>query len=104
MRTSLEGQTRPGPDVVVSIISRSPEIRHDARAILIAVGLDPEALSEIDTARPCWHVRIVRGTLVVTDVVVARELPTGCEAKVFRVIADSSLEELKQLCGCGEGL
>jgi hypothetical protein len=27
-----------------------------------------------------------------------RPLPPGCPARVFRVIADSSIEELKQLC------
>ena len=99
VRNALEGQTRPGPDVVISIITRSPEVRHWTRAMLIAVGLDPESLSEIDTARPGWQDRVGRGTLAVTDIVVARELPTGCLAKVFRVIADSSLAELKQLCG-----
>ena len=39
------------------------------------------------------------GALVVTDVVSARELPAGCQAKVFRIIADSSISELKQFCG-----
>jgi hypothetical protein len=33
----------------------------------------------------------------VADVVTARDLPSSCSAKVFRVIADSSIEELKQL-------
>jgi hypothetical protein len=97
-RESLEGQTRPGPDVVISIVSRSPEIRQWARAMLISLELDPEALCEVDAAIPGWQDRIGRNTLVVADVVAARELRTGCHAEVLRVIADSSLAELKQCC------
>lgn len=99
VRTSLEEQTRPSPDVVISIVSRSPEIRHWARAMLIAVGIDPEALCEIDATSRAWQDRIGRSAFVVADVVVARDLPSGCQAKVFRVIADSTIAELKQLCG-----
>ena len=97
-RQSLEGQARPASGVVVSIVSRSTEIRYWARALLIAVGLASDSLCEIDAARPGWQDRISRGTLAITDVVTARELPAGCLAKVFRVIADSSIAELKQLC------
>jgi DNA-binding transcriptional regulator YhcF (GntR family) len=96
--TSLEAQTKPGPDVVISIVSRSPEIRQWARAMLLAVGLDPEALCDVDAATRAWQDRIGRSALVVADVVTARDLPSSCSAKVFRVIADSSIEELKQLC------
>jgi hypothetical protein len=37
--------------------------------------------------------------VVVTDIVTGRELPAGCPAKVYRVIADSCMEKLKELCG-----
>jgi hypothetical protein len=93
---SLEGQSRPGPDVVVSIVSRSPEIRHWARAMLIAVGLDAEALCEIDASSPGWRERIAKGAVVVADVLAAGELSHECRARVFRVVADSSLGELEQ--------
>ena len=94
---SLEGQTRPGPEVVISIVSGSPEIRHWARAMLIAVGIAPEALHEIDARTADWRDRIGARAFIVTDGVAALELPAGCQAKIFRVIADSSLAELKRL-------
>jgi DNA-binding transcriptional regulator YhcF (GntR family) len=98
VRESLEGQTRPAADVVVSIVSRSAEIRRWAYTMLIAVGLDPDALCEIDASNQEWQQRIGHGAFVVADVVAARELPAGCHAKIFRVVADSSLADLKQLC------
>jgi GntR family transcriptional regulator len=98
VRQLLEGQSRPAPGVVVAIVSRSPEIRQWARAMLIAVGLEPESLCEIDASASSWKERVGRGAFVVADIVAARELPAGCPAHTFRVIADSALAELKQFC------
>ncbi len=96
---SLEGEKKPGPEVVIFLVSRSSEIRNGARAMLIAAGVDPVSLCEIDAAISGWRDRIGPGAFAITDIVAARELPSGCLAKVFRVVADSSIEELKQLCG-----
>ena len=98
VRAALEGESRPDGHTVVSIVSRSVEIRKWARAMLIAVGLDPDSLSEVDASNNGWQARLPSGAFVVTDVVSARDLPQGCHAKVFRVVADSSIAELKQYC------
>jgi len=97
VRGSLEQQTMPGPDTLISIVSQSPEIRYGARAMLLAVGLAPESLHEVDSGVEGWRGRLGTGAVVVTDVLTARELPATCLAKVFRVIADASIEELKQM-------
>ena len=99
VRAAIEGQTKPPPETVITIVSRSAEIRLWARAMLIAVGMDPDALSEIDATSAGWQHRLTRNALVVADVIVARDLPPDSKARVFRVIADSSLAELKQFCG-----
>ena len=99
MRASIEGQTKPLPDSVIAVVSRSAEIRLWARAMLISVGLDPDSLSEIDASSDGWRDRLVRNAFVVADVIAAGELPAACQPRVFRVIADSSLAELKQFCG-----
>jgi DNA-binding transcriptional regulator YhcF (GntR family) len=98
VRVSLEGQTKPPPDSVITIVSRSAEIRLWSRAMLLAVGLEPDSLSEIDASIDGWGGRVARNALVVADIIVARELPPGCQTRVFRVIADSSLAELQQFC------
>ena len=95
---SLVGQSRPEPNSLISIVSASPEIRFWARAMLLAVGLEPDGLQEVDANLDGWRERLGSTTLAITDMMTARELPAGCIARVFRIIADSSLEELKQLC------
>jgi DNA-binding transcriptional regulator YhcF (GntR family) len=99
---SLEGQVKPGPTAVISIVSRSAIIRRAAQAMLIAVGLEADALTEVDPATAGWQQRIHLSGLIVSDVLSARELPPECPARVFRVIADSSIEELKRLCETSE--
>jgi DNA-binding transcriptional regulator YhcF (GntR family) len=99
VRASIESQAKPPSDTVITIVSRSAEIRLWSRAMLIAVGLDPDALSEIDANDAEWRDRLARNALVVADVIAARELPSACERRIFRVIADSSIAELKQVCG-----
>ncbi len=96
---SLERQSMPRPDTILSIVSRSAEIRQWARAMLIAVGIDPECLHEVDAASAGWQDRLSLTALVVTDVLAARQVPAGRPVRVFRVVADSSIAELKQFCG-----
>jgi hypothetical protein len=99
VRGSLEGQVRPSASAILTIVSRSSDFRQWARAILIAVGIEPDCLSEVDTALPGWQERASAGTLAITDVVAARLLPPACLRRIFRVISDASLAELAQSCG-----
>lgn len=99
VRASIEGQTKPAPDTVLTIVSHSAELRLWSRAMLIAVGLDPDSLLDMDASSPDWQDRLGHQAVVVTDMATAREVPAHCQVRVFRVIADSSIAELKQFCG-----
>jgi DNA-binding transcriptional regulator YhcF (GntR family) len=98
VRASIEKQAKPRADAVITILSRSAEIRLWARAMLIAVGLEPDAIVELDTGTAGSRERLAHDALVVADVIAARGLPEGCDSRVFRVIADSSIAELRQFC------
>jgi len=100
VRGSLEGETRPPANALISIVSRSAEIRLWSRAMLLAVGLDPACLCEVDATLDGWPDRLRLSALVVTDVITAGSLPATCRTRVYRVIADSSLAELQRVCSC----
>jgi DNA-binding transcriptional regulator YhcF (GntR family) len=99
VRGSIEGRERPAANALVSIVSKSAEIRMWARAMLLAVGIEPDCLAEVDAGVDGWRERLALSSLVVTDVVTAKELPPHCPAQVFRVISDASIEELRESCG-----
>jgi len=92
----LQGQTRPAPDALIGVASSSPEILRRIRTILAGAGLDPEALAFRDAREAGWRRGLNACQFVITDVVTARRLPPKCTARVFRVLSDASIAELRQ--------
>jgi len=92
---SIAGQERPSADALVTVVSRWPDFLKWARTILVAAALDPDALSFRDACEPDWQKGLTSSAMVITDAVTATQLPVGCRTRVFRIIADSSLDELR---------
>jgi GntR family transcriptional regulator len=92
---SLRGETKPSPDALVAIVSRWPEFLRWARTLLVAAGLDPDALSFRDARERNWEKGLRSATFVITDSLMAPRIPAGCPVKVFRVLAESSLKEIR---------
>ncbi|HSK62395.1 MAG TPA: hypothetical protein VK893_01090, partial [Pyrinomonadaceae bacterium] len=96
---SMKGQTRPPADALVAIVSRWPEFLRWARTMLVAAGLDADALSFRDARERDWDKGLRSATFVITDSVMAPRMPAGCEVKVFRVLAESSIKEIRDHAG-----
>ena len=92
---SMRGQTRPPVDALVAIVSRWPEFLKWARTMLVAAGLDADALSFRDARERGWDKGLRSATFVITDSLMAPRIPAGCAVKVFRVLAQSSLKEIR---------
>ena len=92
---SISGQRRPAEDELVTVVSRWPAFLRWARTMLVAAAIDPDALSFRDARRPGWKKGLTSSAMVITDALTATQLPDGCQPRVFRIIADSSLEELE---------
>lgn len=91
---SLKGE-RPPADALVAVVSRWPEFLNWARVVLVAAGLDSAALDFRDAREEGWERGLRSSSLLITDALTATRLPDGCDARVFRVVADSSLDELR---------
>lgn len=92
---SMQGEKKPSPDAIIMIVSRWTEFLRSSRTVLIAAGLHPDTLTFRDARDRGWAKGVNSAALVITDSVTARKLPIGCEARVFRVISDSSIAELR---------
>jgi GntR family transcriptional regulator len=92
----MRGQTRPPRDALVAVVSRWPEFLRWARTMLVAAGLDADALSFRDARERNWEKGLRSAAFVITDSLMAPRIPAGCEVKVFRVLAASSLEEIRE--------
>jgi GntR family transcriptional regulator len=92
---SLAGERVPPPDALVSVVSRWPKFLEWAHVFLVAAGLEPDALDLRDAREPGWERGLRSSAHVITDALTARNLPDGLHARVYRVVADSSLAELR---------
>jgi DNA-binding transcriptional regulator YhcF (GntR family) len=92
---SMQGQELPAPDALVAVVSHWPGFLRWARTMLVAAGLDPEAISARDARERGWQRGLRSTAFVITDAVTAPRLPAGCDARVFRIIADHSIAELR---------
>lgn len=93
--SSLAGERVPPPDALVSVVSRWPKFLEWARVFLTAAGLEPDALDLRDAREPGWERGLRSSAHVITDALTARTLPETLRPRVYRVVADSSLEELR---------
>ena len=96
---SLKGEQQPPPDALIAVVSRWPEFLRWSYMILVAAGLDPDALSFRDARENGWQKGLRSTALVITDSLVARELPEGLKTRVFRIVSDSSLDDLRAFVG-----
>ena len=92
---ALGGYLPAPPGVLVGIASHWPEFQRVARTMLIAAGLAEESLLVSDATRAGWKRGLATTSAVVCDVVTAGELPRGCHALVFRLLAEEAIARLR---------
>ena len=92
---SFRGETKPSREALVAIVSRWPEFLRWARTLLVAAGLDADALSIRDARERNWEKGLRSAAFVITDSLMAPRIPAGCPVKVYRVLAESSLKEIR---------
>lgn len=90
----IQGQERPAADALVTVVSRWPDFLKWAHTILVAAAIDPDAMSFRDAREPGWQKGLKSSAMVITDALTATLISPGCRTRVFRIIADSSIEEL----------
>jgi GntR family transcriptional regulator len=100
---ALGGYLPPPEGVLVGIASRWGEFQRVARTMLIAAGLAPESLLVCDAAKPGWRRGLTATSAVVCDAVTCPELPKGCRAIEFRLLAEAAIAQLRAVEEAGIG-
>src|SRR5205085_12229442 len=93
----LQGKTRPAKEDLITVVSGWQELFKWSRTILVAAGIDPETICFRSTAQRDWQKGLHTNWLVITDALTAERMPANCSYSVFRIIADSSLDELRNI-------
>jgi DNA-binding transcriptional regulator YhcF (GntR family) len=91
------GQWLPAPSgALVGIASGWPEFLKLARTMLNAAGFHRDSLVFRDARKPNWQRGLKQTAAVVCDSLTATELPAGCRAIPFSLLAESSVDELRR--------
>jgi GntR family transcriptional regulator len=92
---TLKDEKRPSASDLITVVSHWPDFLHFAHSVLAAVDIDSDSLSFRNTAEKGWERGLRSSSFVITDAATAARMPPGVSVRVFRVIADSSLSELR---------
>lgn len=92
---SLKDAEPPPEGALVAVVSRWREFLHWAHTLLVAAGLDSAALSFHDAREHGWQKGLGASSFVITDALTVGQLPVNCRPRVYRIIADSSIVELR---------
>jgi DNA-binding transcriptional regulator YhcF (GntR family) len=96
---TLIGAKRPEPESILAVISKWPEFLVWSRTMLLAAGIDPAAIITCDRRRPNWQRGLKSAELLICDIVTARQWKDDSRVRTFRVVAQSSLDELVSIAG-----
>jgi DNA-binding transcriptional regulator YhcF (GntR family) len=83
--------------VLVGLASRWPQFLEVGRTMLLAAGVEAEALVVRDAREPGWSAGLETASAVVCDCATAERLPRGAHALIFRLVAEESIEQLRAL-------
>ncbi|MFY9659923.1 MAG: GntR family transcriptional regulator [Terriglobales bacterium] len=98
--TSSLAEWLPAPSgALVGVASSWPDFLKLARTMLSAAGFHPDGLVFRDARKPNWQRGLKQTAAVVCDSITARDLPQGCRAIPFALLAESSMDELKRYLG-----
>jgi len=92
---TLKDEKRPSENDLITVVSHWPDFLHFAHSVLAAVSVDPDSLSFRNTSEKGWERGLRASSFVITDAATAARVPPGIRVRVFRIIADSSLAELR---------
>jgi GntR family transcriptional regulator len=92
---TLKDEKRPLEDDLITVVSYWPAFLNYARSVLAAVKIDPDALSFHNAREKGWQKGLRASSFVITDAATAAQMPSGIRIRIFRIIADSSLAELR---------
>jgi hypothetical protein len=96
---SMTDKSPPSNDDLIAVVSRWDKFLALAKMFLLAARIAPETLVMRTTNVPDWKNGLQTASLIICDSVTAKEFSGDKRVRVFKLIADSSFEDLQKLIG-----
>ena len=97
VQDEMRGKPRPRSDELVGVASRWEQFLRWTKTLLIAAGIEAEQIIVRDANLEDWQKGLDSCAFVIADSLTAQELPKNLDVRVFRLISEDSLSELRNL-------
>lgn len=95
VQESMRGQDRPSDTDLIGIASHWEMFLRWSQTMLVAVGIEEENLVVRNANLPDWQNGLISCRFVVADSLTANRLPVAVKKRVFNLISEESITELK---------
>ena len=92
---AMTGETRPRQDDLIAVVSGWGKFLLWSRTILVAAGIENDAIISRLTSEKDWKKGLKNASIIICDALTAKEFPDDKRVRLFRLIADSSLEDFQ---------
>jgi GntR family transcriptional regulator len=92
--TAMSGESRPGVDEIVSVLSGWDGFLSFARIMLLAANLPPGNIIVRSTKEENWKQSVRGASIIICDSVTALALGDTDRVRPFRIVSDESVHEL----------
>jgi len=94
---TMTGETRPDAGDLIAVVSGWANFLTLAKIMLVAARIEPESLIIRSTREENWRKGLQAASMIICDSLTAKNLSGLKNIRVFRLIAEESLNELGQL-------
>ncbi|MEO8072353.1 MAG: GntR family transcriptional regulator [Acidobacteriota bacterium] len=94
---SMKGKTRPQQNDLIAVVSGWEQFLHWSKTILVAANIENDLIILRSTADKQWKKGLQKVSMIICDFLTAKEFKNDNRIRVFRLVADSSLDKLKNL-------
>ncbi|MBS1792848.1 MAG: GntR family transcriptional regulator [Acidobacteria bacterium] len=94
---TMKGETRPRPNDLIAVVSGWENFLLLAKIMLVAAQIDPDCLVLRSTRVKSWNKGLRAASMIICDSLTAKKLARYPNVRVFRLISDDSLAELRRL-------
>jgi GntR family transcriptional regulator len=92
---TLSNEGRPPADTLITVVSRWLDFLQWAKTTLVSIGIQEIYLDLRDASKKGWEQGLTKRNFIVTDSVLVTQFPKGTNPRVFQIISDDSLKELR---------
>lgn len=96
---AMTGETRPSQADLIAVVSGWKKFLVWSKTILVAAQIENDAIISRHTAEKDWKKGLQNASIIICDALTAKEFPDDKRVRLFRLIADLSLQELNEIVG-----